>query len=376
MQSATDAPREDLDEDSVTALIEAVSLTVTPGLELVNANGSIGADISDRLVSGTVARNNYADIHSTVKFRLQDALDWGAARVRPYMTLSDGTTEARFNLGVYVLDTPERVLGTTPEEYEVEGYDLLAILRTLTGESYSVASGDNVVDTVEALLTAHGAGAPFSLVQASSVTASVQTWPLDTQTTWLGIINELLGSIGYRGLWVDWDGRYRSEPLVSPSARGVEWTYDADSDSTTVGEDRSVLSDFFEAPNHWVFIRNNPAVGLADGGTTDGSTGVYEVTNQSDGPTSIDQRGRTITSVEEIDAVDQASLVARGNQVVDRDKRLDVTVNVTAGPNPLHWHFDIVEYSDSAYGGSFKSQVHSWSLPLDGADMSLVLRKV
>ena len=49
-------------------------------------------------------------------------------------------------------------------------------------------------------------------------------------------------------------------------------------------------------------------------------------------------------------------------------------LEIKTGPLPLIWHFDTVMVRDTAMGtDAVKAQVVSWSLPLDGSDMSLTL---
>jgi hypothetical protein len=375
----TEPPRDALTATQVTDLIKCDSLEVVAGLELVNADLTAVTDISDRYVSGTVKRSNFATIHGTYTLRIQDALPWGSARVLPYLTLTDTFTgmTARFDRGVYLLETPVRVIGESPEEYDVEGYDPLLILDVEILDPVILNVGDVFTDFAAQLLDDHGAGTPYDITASTATAATAKIWQPDGQWTWLTVLNDVFSSIGYRSLWADWHGRYRGEPYVLPSVRGPEWTYDADELKTIVGEDRKVTADYFKAPNRWKFIRNNPAAGFSDGTTTDGTTGVYEVVNQSDGPTSIDERGdRTIPARVLVDAVDDDALIAFGDQRVEQDKRIDTNLEFSHGPNPLHWHFDVVTYSDAAYGGPVKGLVHEWSEPQGEDDGTILVRRL
>lgn len=367
MQPLTDPPRDKLTADQVRTLIGATLLQVDVGCELLDADDTFLDDISADLqpAGSLVDRRMYATVHGGCRLRLSRQLDWGSQRLRPYMLLSDGHVSARFDLGVYLPSTPVRPIGETPETYDVEGYDKLEVLDTPVGKTVRVAAGTAVVAQVRTFL--NDLGEPSHSIESSDATLpSDRLWPLDERTTWLHVINDLLGTIGYRGLWCDWGGRYRSETYRRPADRAPEWVYGTDEATTIVGPSRRVVADFFDAPNRWVFIRNDPAQGVADPATT----GVYEVVNQSDGPTSIDARGRTISKVELLDVASQAALVARGDQVVDTDKRIATDLRLETGPNPLHWHFDVVTYDDPALGGPVKAVSHAWTLPLDGGDMT------
>lgn len=399
--------RDDLTAAQVTALIEAENLEVTAGLELYDADETFIEDISDDLVGGTVDRGNYRTIHGTCRLLISRELQWGSQRVKPYLILTaseqiddtwnsgtwndgnwNGGTQlrARFDLGVFLLSTPERRAGETPATFDVDGYDKLEILAHPHGTSYEAAEGDAYLTLVEDLIT--GAGESKILLDQTAAATTLPTtrvWPLLDRSsegqgqegggspTTLNIVNDLLAAVGYRALWVDQDGYYRSEPYQAPADRGAEWTYSADSDTTTVAEDRMAGADYFATPNRWVFVNDDPA---ATTFPTEGD-GIYTTLNQSDGPTSIDERGRTITRVVPLAAASQTDLVTQGDAIVATDKRLDQRLTLSVSPNPLHLHFDVVAVTDAQLGLTAKKYlVTDWSLPLDGGDQSLEMKAV
>lgn len=395
MQLANAAPRDDLTAADVAALLAAGNQIISAGLELYDADENFIEDISDDLLGGTVDRGNYRTIHSTCRLSISRQLLWGSQRVRPYLTLSNAETvggnwndgnwndglwagtvgvTARFYLGTFLLSTPERRVGESPVVYEVDGYDKLEILNHPHGSTFSAVAGDAYLTTVANLITATGeSNVLLDQTAAATTLPTARVWQIDEQTTTLNIINDLLGSVGYRALWVDQDGFYRSEPYVSPADRGAEWTYDADSASTTIAEDRTAQADYFATPNRWVFVIDDPA---AASFPTEGA-GIYTVLNQSDGPTSIDQRGRTISRIVRLSAADQASLVTQGDRIAENDRRLDERLTLAVSPNPLHGHFDVVAVTDAELGYIDKRfLVTDWSLPLDGSDMTLELKAV
>ena len=368
MQSLTAAPREALTTAQVTDVLTGPSLSVSAGLELLDATDALVEDISDDLLGGTVKRSNYATIHGTVDLSVSRALAWGAARVRPYMTLSNDDTDARFNLGVYVLATPERQIGETPETFGVQGYDKLYLLQGEIGDTYTVASGVAYLTAIRDVITASGVGGQVLLDATAAATTlpAARVWPLveNEAPTYLRVINDLLDAIGYRGLWADENGAFRSEPYQAPSVRAIEWTFSADDVNTTlVGEDRTLVEDRWNTPNWWRFVRKNLAAAPTEG------AGYYTVTNQSDGATSIDALGFTRRKTVFLDAADQASLVTQGDRIVQKDRRVSSILDVTTAPLPIAGHFDVASWVDAAAGGTRKVLARSWELPLTGEDM-------
>ena len=359
------------------SIIRSEALTVEAGLEIVDPDTeAVIEDISDDLLGGSIRRDNYATIHGTAFLQIARPLSWQINRLRPYITLIDQTTgdSVRWDLGVYLPETPARMVGETPVVYEVEAYDRSIVLDTPYGSSYRVASGAGYISTVEGILDTLGLPHGINQEGSSKTLPSDRIWELDEKHTTLRIINDLLQSIGYRGLYVDRSGVFRSEPWESPKTRSTVFHYDTGrSDSIVLGEGLVSEVDLFDIPNVWVFVLDNPDPALPV--PTEGS-GIYTVTNQSDGITSIDARGRIKRAIHRLDAADQASLVARGNRIVEEDKQPETRLTLTSGPNPTHWHANVVRVTSNELGlsGSRFAEV-SWELPLDGSPMTHELRK-
>ena len=361
---------------SVVTLIEAPAVMVSYGLDLLDSSGVFVADISADLTSGgsVIARNMANKIHGTAKLTISRELAWGRDRVRPWVELSaDGQTTTRWNMGVYVMTTPQRNAGETPPTFSVDGYDLLAVLDTPYGSTFAASTGAAPLTLIATMLSTAGiVNAIDQAAIASTLPAgSYVVYPISQEATVLKIINDLLARIGYGPLWMDRDGRARSAPLVAPSSVSPMWAYSTTSPTTSVGEQRTGSADFFAVANRWVFIRDDPGVAAPVEGA-----GIYTVVNSADGPTSVAGRGRTITKVVRLQAVTQAALMAQADQIVAADKRQASAVAVNVGPNPEHWHEDTVTFDDSDLGVSGLHAVTEWRLDLGGADMSLQLEAI
>ncbi|MCX5066669.1 hypothetical protein OOJ91_12345 [Micromonospora lupini] len=367
MQPITAAPRELMTEAAVTRLLrDAPAIQVGRGLELIDRNLQVVEDISDALSGGSVSRNSYATLHSTATLAVTRQLAWSSALVRPYMTLSDGVGEARFNLGAFYTSAPIVDLAEQPATYDVTGYDILHGLYSPTGEAYAVDAGASYLAEVEAILQQQGyTRYLIDQTRADAVLPSAKVWPLDDQTRWLSIVNDLLGAVGYQGIWSDWDGRLRCQPYVLPRERAPEWLYDADQRTSMLGT-RQVERDYFDAPNRWVAVRQNDI----DGPPPTEGAGVYTVTNTDQGDTSVQSRGRVLTKVMYVDAADQAALERLALVTIDADMRIPTTLRVSTSPAPLHWHFDRLVVDEPAIGPYADVLGTSWTLPLDGSDMT------
>jgi hypothetical protein len=369
MQGFVDPPRNGLTAATVMRLIrDEPGITIGKGCELLDRSLTVLEDISTDLAGGSVSRSAYATLHGTCRLGISRELDWGTALVRPFMTISDGVTSARFNLGVYRTSRPKRRLAETPPTHEVIGYDILKRLDTTVGETYSLAAGAAYLTEVAAILAVLGySGVLIDQQAAAKVLPGPRSWPIDNTTTWLNIVNDLLAAVGYQGLWSDWDGRLRSGPYSSPLERTVEWTYDVGTYTAMMEPDGEVEQDWFDAYNRWVSIRSNNV----DGPAPVEGDGVYTFVNQFTGPTSVAARDGEVNSrVEYFDAADQASLIAQAQQMIDADMRVKTVLRNATSPNPMHWHFDRLTVDDPKMGPVGPALSTQWTLPLNGDPMT------
>lgn len=363
----------------VSALLTSPDMVIDMGVDLLNADLSLVEDISADVdpAGSKVGRYMLANAHGSCDLTVSRELAWGKARVRPWVTQSSLTAgvSVRWNLGVYVLTTPESSYGETPRAWPVVGHDQLSLLGSI-GDSYSVAAGANVLDAVRATLTLGGIVAPILLDSSGSakVLTSDMTWPLTSSDspTYLRVANELLASISYRGLWVDWDGAFRGTPYVTPADRPAEMRLDVGSLITgIVAEDRRVANDLWSAPNSWVFIGNNWSTAPVS------DNGRYETSNQSAGLSSIDSLERVVMAPAQfLDATTQADLELQGDRIKAADMRSTEVISITTSPLPCMWHADRFEYADAALGSDRQTVSRSWVLPLDGSDSTIELETV
>lgn len=376
MQPRTAPPRDQYTSDQITALIQDwPGVHSVYGCELLNMNLEVLADISDSLIAGSVARGSYNTLHGESSTLLDVELEWGVAIVRPYVTMSMPGVDARFNLGAYFTSTPKYNYAQNPVTFDVKGYDILDALNDPVGESYAVRNGVQYLSAVEDILQQRGytqyeidkqywaTGDPLEKKLPFS-----RSWPLAENATWLKIVNDLLGAIGYQGIWSDWDGALRVGRYRSPSTLPSEWTYEEGGIKAMLAQLREVEKDFYRAPNRWVFYQTNTS---DEGPPPQEGSGIYTVVNESDGPTSIEGRGgRVFTKPVPLDVADHASLVDAAQITVDADKRIKTTLAHSGWPNPLHWHFDRVTLIDPDLGSTVDALVTAWSMPFDGSDMS------
>lgn len=364
MQVLNAPPRDAFTSEQIHDLLTGETIEFATGLELLDSSNRFVSDISPQLVTGTIDRDNFALIHGTCKLTIEGELAWGKDRVRPYMTVSNGLISARFNLGVFVMTTPDSARGEDPVTYDVVGYDLLYLLQDSINDTYVVNAGTSYLTAIQTLITASGIGATVQIdgTLATAVLPTTMVWALDptTDTTWIKIANDLLSPINYVPLWADENGILRSGPYIAPLDRSVEWDFNTNNPKTNIiGPDRNLISDVWKCPNYWKFVRkamtHQPTVG----------DGIYEYNNTVTGRTSQAAMGRIVRAkTRYLDAADQTSLVAQGNKIIADDQAVTRLFKVSVDPLPVASHSDVVQFTDS--GETDKCRVVNWSMSLVG----------
>lgn len=375
MQTLNAAPRDAYTSAQVLALLrDTPSLVTDKGLEVIDlATLAVVEDVSDGLWGGEVRRNSYATLHGTASFTLTRELDWGRAIVRPYAVLADGygSISTRWNLGAYIMDIPDVGIAEAPTSYAIEAFDIISILDTPVGEVYSVAAGSTYLQAAVDILVALGFALANLVVDQTNAALTVaveRVWAIDENITFLSIINDLLGAIGYQGLWSDWDGRLHLARYVRPIDRAPEFVYDSSlPEQAMTNDDLRRVDRYLDAPNSWTFVRTNST---ADDAQPVEGNGIYTYVNQSNGKTSVDARGRPIRKVVRVEAADQDSLISRAEQTIAADRVTSPKLIGTSSPNPAHWHFDRITVYEPRLGPPMDCLSTQWTYNLKGGDMS------
>jgi hypothetical protein len=355
------------------ALFTGPSLETSFGVELLDPSLKLISDISaDVAADGAkVSRNSLADIHATCELTISRTLAWGYDRLRPY-TVVNGV---RKNQGVYVPTSPEREIGETPESHAVVGYDQMMLLGSTTGDTYAVQVGYPVLASVRGFVAAAGVLAPVLLDSTAegAVLVTEMIWPTTSSEapTWLGICNDLLAAVGYRGLWADWNGNLRSGPYVLPELRASEFRLDVGNlKEGIVSEPRKVANDVFGLPNWMRVVRNGMTTAPVE------LNGWHTMANSVNGPSSFASLGRWVRApAVYLDAVSQADLVTQGERLFAAATRASEVLTFQTSFLP-YWHADVLTYADAALGTDRKVLVRSWVLPLAGGDMDVVAETI
>lgn len=257
--------------------------------------GSVALAFFDRLGgSAQVELSDRGDSIDFMNHRLAISYDPGIAGLDPWP------------VGVYTFASPRfGKVAAGARRWSVNVYPKLDIIDTDSyTQTYSVAGGANIINTVVSIIQSTGE-TRISAVPSAATLTSQQVFSAGTSK--LTIINELLTSAGYRSLWADGSGQFRVEPYVEPENRPVIRTFTSDQFSIHKPE-WSRMQELSNVPNRVVVVSE---------GTDDvpGIVGVAENTDPNSQFSIPSRNGRVITRREEVS--DIANLAA-ANELAQR----------------------------------------------------------
>src|SRR5690625_866364 len=337
--------------------LAAVHLHVTGGVDLVDEQDRPIEDLTGDVLESSTAQDVHDEVPGSCDLTLMRDLAWGVDKVRPWVAVNG----VRQNLGVYYLTSPDREAG---EPRRAQGYDKLWLLRRESGDTYVIPAGTSYLDAIRGVLSDAGVTGRLHLQgdRQATVLEEPGVWVLGGRHTWLHIINDLLGMIGYDSLWADGNGTFRSSPYQALEDRAPRFHLDTGDPWTTVDEHRRLTGEVRDRPNQWRFVRKKDRALTEDD--------VY-VVDHSEGLPAWQVRPKT----EYVDAADRDALVAEGDRIVAEDSQAVRTVTLTTTPLPLV-HGDVVTVTDAELGLSrARGLAASWRLDLSemGATMHLTV---
>ena len=366
---------------AIADVIRSSFLTVEPIITLLDQSLGFVKDISDEVHSLTVSHDNLAAVSGQCSFRAEGDYQWSTFRVKIEVKLTglvNGVEETYTNsLGVYVPQMPaESDRSLSPVTSEVECFAPTYIYKTPRSNSYDAPSGTSYLTAISGLIADVG-WPDYSINQSASAetTPTDFVWLLTDKNTELQIINDLLIGINYQELYSNRSGRLIAEPYVFPQDKGVTWTFTENAETTIIVGDLVQTKDYAEIPNKWTFVLDDPSD--ADF-PTEANGRVYIVTNQSDGPTSIDSRGYTVNAVETVEfshCTECFQLAA--DKLVDRAKFPTDQVSLVSTINPLFFHYDVAVINAPGMGiANTRYFVESWTIDFNSLTQSFDMRKV
>lgn len=225
--------------------------------------------------------------------------DWLNDEIMPVL-VTDGT-ESPLGVMMPVKVTPRKQKNV--ETLDIQAYDRCWRLRDTKVEgSLYLTAGTAYLQAVEEMLSASGIANVLITPSNATLTEDRQDW--ETGTSYLQVINQLLGEINYKPLWFNESGFAIVEPISTPTAQNIQHIFtnqERDQWNPKEAEAISVIptitreTDLYEAPNVFICVCSN-----AD--KEGGMVATAENTNPQS-PLSIMRRGRRIATVVRVDNI-------------------------------------------------------------------------
>lgn len=263
--------------------------------ELLDLNDNVLSELDGVAEdAGELEFNIHADIRGSGNLALWKvgSVDWAKHRVRVSYVLGSRVEP----LITAIPKAPVEEHSDTGVSVKVELYDKTLILAddSFLG-SYGVAAGSNVLSAVRSVIASTGESGVL-IGESSAVLSSGMVW--EAGVSKLKVVNDLLAAAGFFALYCDGLGRFRADPYVEPSSRGVSWTF-ADDENGLYLASFSRDRDTFSVPNRFV------CVGKSEGNVA----ALVAVASDYFSPFGFNNVGRWITRTEtDVEAVSQAVL--------------------------------------------------------------------
>lgn len=343
-----------------------------------SAFGEVYGELSDYVLGGQVSTDIDRDIKTTIELELLDVTKFPEySWVSVYRTIKrEGEAAETLPLGVFRLGQPTS--NWPSGRGKVTGSDATVQLRdTVATDTLVLAGGTAYTTQIQALLDVAGFTGRHSIPEHSAVLPTGGlTYPRGT--SYLAIVNDLLGAIGYYTLFATPDGLLASKPYGSRIIESPRYTY-------TLGKDSELVNTVESSPSdsnlyNYVQASYTKANGSVVTRTAENKNPRHRYSTVALGQLAFPGGATKVYKVKAIEAngvVDSTALAALAREVLERSSMLRY-VSITTLPNSGHIPHEICSFDFSGYGGmeelSGLYYVESYSLGLVGSSGGCTLR--
>ena len=285
-------------------------------------------------------------------FLVPEDADLLTTRLCPYMTING----VEYPCGRYIVTSASGTTRKGVEETELTAYSVLYLAkRTTVEDRLHFSAGSGYLATVRTLLIASGI---TSIVVDDESSATLQTaredW--DPGTSYLEIINQLLGECGFADAWPDMEGRVHLSRPAAGSAAEITHTY-AEGQYSIIGDSYKREDDRYGKYNVIRVICSNPDLSSPMVATA-------ELTDPAV-PYSIPNIGR-VAHIENVDNIaSQAELQRTADELMMKQRQLTQTCEFYTACDPTHACRDVTALSRGGITGIWRET--GWRLPLNAA---------
>lgn len=279
-------------------------------------------------------------------------------RIRIYHVLNGVASP----LGTFIISIPSENRSSMFKTISLECHSLLWLLyadKVLT--RYTIGVGTNVVAEIKRILT--GKDLKFNIDDSTKTTSVHQEWEIGT--SYLTIINDLLASINYTTLYIDFEGRFLAKPYILGVDRTIDFIYDETDNDNILEGDNSYELNLFDVHNIFVKYVNNPTVMLY---------AKYENNNPQSQTSTVNRPSNPIA--EEVrDVSDVQTLFDLCKKDCSEETNRYATCKINTAINPEHLFSNCIYVNLNGVTGKFLE--YEWSIEcITGGRMTHRLKKV
>lgn len=299
-------------------------------------------------------------------------VNWLADEIQPVLII-DGIEHS---LGVFAAASVTPMESNNVETLQIEAYDRCWRVRdTYTTGLLYYAAGTTYMNVITGLLAAAGISAVLATPCTAVLAEDREDWEIGT--SYLSIVNQLLGEIAYNPLYFNADGFAIVEPASSPTADAIEHRISDEEEEIAAGAtqiDRmlpqiSRETDVYNSPNVFVALCSNPEKSDIN------MIAIAENTNPQS-PLSISRRGRRVVRVTRLDNIaGQDELQA----YVDRERNESLiggeTIRIVTALQPGYGVNDVVALRYKNFDAICLLRAFTMELRVGGS-MQMSLQKV
>lgn len=277
-------------------------------------------------------------------------INWFTDRLRPQMRL-DG---AWHNLGVFVVSSIVETYENGASWLNVEAMDRALLVNQVSTEGLlHLSAGSRYLEVIKQLLMEAGITSVLADENADVLATDREDW--SEGTSYITIINALLGEIAFDPLWFDADGIARLTRYTEPSAENIGHVYRSDEHSVIAGK-CSVTQDIYSPVNVFKAIVSN--ADLAEPMTA------VSVNDSATSPISTVSLGRRILApIVRLDNIaSQEALQDYADRLRFQSQLADEKTMFTTANLPDHGYMDIVALEHERLSGVY--QETDWTMTL------------
>lgn len=274
-------------------------------------------------------------------------------RIRPIVNING----IEYPCGVYMVtvETEKKTYGVS--FVQIEGYSLLYLLKRKKSETRLSFAAGTLYTTVLAQLLIDSGITSYGITASTLTLATVrEDWEIGT--SYLTIINQLLGEMSYNTVYADATGKVIMSKYTAPALANIAFTYKT-GQYGIIGPDYTRVNDRHSKSNVFKVICSNPDLAAPLTATAEN--------NDAASPYSTANVGR-ILQVETINNIaSQTALQAKADELKMKSLISSEEVTFATVINPEHTTYDTVALDNGNLSGLYIET--EWSMPLSARVM-------